>query len=232
MTIVLVLGSAPNVVQARHFDRADIGTIVAINNAWAVRPDWDVHIHPEDFPPEARPAPGPDQRIATHVDYVPAMNAFGGVVWCGGTMAFTATYWALHALRPRVIAYLGCAMVYPTTGTTHFYGTGTADPLRPDITLRALPAKSARAEALAALQGCALVNLSADDSRLTFPRARPEALDAIRPRPHDAARIAELRAREDALGYTAPDGRYWQVADGFAPSEIDAVDAAWSALAP
>ena len=25
------------------------------NNAWRLRPDWDVSIHPEDFPPEHRP---------------------------------------------------------------------------------------------------------------------------------------------------------------------------------
>lgn len=232
MTVVLILGSAPDVVQARQYDRTAFGTIVAINNAWAVRPDWDVHIHPEDFAPSARPVPGPDQRVATFRAYVPAMNAYGGVVWCGGTMAFTATYWALHVLRPRVIAYLGCDMIYPKTGTTHFYGAGSADPLRPDITLRSLTAKSARAEALAARQGCALVNLSEGDSRLTFPRARPDGLHRLRPRPHDAARIAALRAEEDALDYAVPDGRYWEAENGFDTDRIDAIDAAWIALSP
>lgn len=232
MTTVLILGSGPNVVAARDFDRAPFDTIVAINNAWAVRPDWDWHIHPEDFPPENRPTPAPGQSVATHVDYVPAMNAFGGVVWCGATMAFTATYWALHALRPRVIAFLGCDMVYAPSGATHFYGQGTADPLRSDITLRSLGAKSARAEALAAAQGTALVNLSTSESRLTFPRATPEVLSATRPRPHDTDRLTALRAAEDALGYTAVSGRYWEEADRFDPAEIDRLDAGWSTLAP
>jgi len=70
-------------------------------------------------------------------------------------MAFTAGYWALHALRPEVMGFIGCDMVYPKTGATHFYGTGTADPLRDDVTLQDLGAKSARLMVMAAAQGCA-----------------------------------------------------------------------------
>ncbi len=62
-------------------------------------------------------------------------------------------------------------MHYPATGPTHFYGQGTPDPLRRDITLRSLEAKSARLMVLAARQGCAMVNLSTGPSRLVFPRA-------------------------------------------------------------
>ena len=80
-------------------------------------------------------------------------TAFGGIVYAGATMAFTAGYWALSALQPRVLAYLGCDMIYPQ-GQTHFYGTGAADPLRPDPTLQNLRAKSARLELLAARAGC------------------------------------------------------------------------------
>lgn len=33
------------------------------------------------------------------------------------------------------MAFIDCDMVYPTTGgSTHFYGTGAADPLRDDVT--------------------------------------------------------------------------------------------------
>ena len=232
MSIVLILGSGPNVVAARDWPRDRLGRIVAINNAWAVRPDWDLHIHPEDFPPEARPNPGPDQRIVTYQDYVPAMNAHGGVVWCGGTMAFTAGYWALQALRPRVIAFLGCDMVYAASGNTHFYGTGTADPLRADITLRSLPAKATRLQALAARQGCALVNLSQGESRLPYPRATPASLTDARPLPFDETAVARLRADEDPLGYAAPSGRYWEKADRFDPAQIDRIDTAWLGLTP
>ena len=138
-----------------------LGRIVAINNAWRVRPDWDDHIHPSDFPEDRRPpAIGPSQRIRTHLDYVPAVNAHGGFVFCGGTMAFTAGYWALEALRPRVLAFLGCDMVYAASGASHFYGRGTPDPLREDPTLQSLEAKSARLMMIAASMGCAVVNLS------------------------------------------------------------------------
>ena len=80
---------------------------------------------------------------------MPIQNDLGGFVYAGGTMAFTAGYWALGALRPDVMAFFGCDMVYPTEGS-HFYGNGNADPLRDDITLRNLEAKSARLSIIAA----------------------------------------------------------------------------------
>ena len=104
MTVVLMLGSGPTAPEARDWDRGAIDTILAINNAHLVRPDWDLHIYPWDFPEDRRPVPGPGQRAVTQEDFVPAQNAFGGFVYAGGTMAFTAAYWALHALRPRTLA--------------------------------------------------------------------------------------------------------------------------------
>lgn len=226
--IVLILGSGPNAVDCRDWPRAPFDRIVAINNAHAVRPDWDHCIHPEDFPEERRPRPGPGQRLVLADDYVPIQNSYGGFVYAGGTMAFTAGYWALGALRPRVLAFLGCDMVYAATGQTHFYGTGAADPLRDDITLRSLEAKSARLAVHAAEQDCAVVNLSrADESRLVFPRATPDGLMEARPMPHDRARVSEARRMEAALGYSVPSGRYWEEAAGFDPARIDALDALW-----
>jgi hypothetical protein len=195
--IVLILGSGPAAVAVRGWDRSVFDQVVAINNAWRLRPDWDVSIHPEDFPPEHRP-PGllAGQRRIEARDYVPVQNAYGGFVYAGGTMAFTAGYWALGALKPRVMAFFGCDMVYAATGRTHFYGTGTADPLRADITLQSLEGKAARLQMLAAEQGCACVNLSWQDSRLVFPRATlddladtlPVAPDPMRWPPHRRAR--------------------------------------------
>ena len=49
--IVLILGSGPNVVAARDWPKAWFDRIVVINNAWAVRQDWDDLVFPEDFPP-------------------------------------------------------------------------------------------------------------------------------------------------------------------------------------
>ncbi len=233
MTIVLILGSAPNVVVARRWPGSIFDRIVAINNAWAVRDDWTDLIYPEDFAQDRLPHdPGPQQRFITAADYVPAQNALGGFVYAGGTMAFTAGYWALLALRPRVIAYLGCDMIYPEVGQTHFYGTGMPDPLRPDVTLRSLPAKSARLLVHGALQGCAIVNLSQDDSQLVFPRANPGALKNVRPISLDAEALANVQLLENEADYMVPSGRYWEQQHRFDPNVIDRIDAAWlSALA-
>lgn len=228
MSVVLVLGSGPNVVQSRDWPRPPFDRIVAINNAWAVRSDWDDLIHPDDFPADRMPRTlAPQQRIIRSSDYVPLQNALGGFVYAGGTMAFTAGYWALAALRPRVIAMMGCDMVYPASKQTHFYGTGTADPLRADVTLRSLEAKSARFMLMAAARGCAVVNLSQDASRLVFPRATPLAAAIARPQPLDRAAVDAALAEERRLGYYVPSGKYWKEEYRFDPAAIDALDRRW-----
>jgi hypothetical protein len=168
----------------------------------------------------------PDQTIITSDTYVPAQNSFGGFVYAGGTMAFTAGYWALHALRPSVIGFIGCDMVYPESGKSHFYGTGQPDPLRKDITLRSLEAKSTRMRLIAAQNGCAMVNLSDAPSRLTLPRCTPQTLATAQPLPNPTVTDAALQA-EASLGYMVASGRYWQVEDSFDPGQIDRIDALW-----
>lgn len=227
--IVLLLGSGLPALRAAHWPRSRFDRIVAINNAWRVRPDWDDMIHPWDFPADRLPDPGPGQRLITEDDFVPAQNAQGGFVYGGATMAFTAAYWVLEALKPRVIALMGCDMVYPSTGPTHFYGTGTPDPLRPDITLRSLEAKSARLRILAARRGTAVVNLSTGPTRLALPRATPAGLPNCRPLPVWNMIADQAIARETALGYTTPSGRYWEELSRFNLAEIDRLDALWLA---
>ncbi|MBS1301101.1 hypothetical protein [Loktanella sp. SALINAS62] len=227
MTRVLILGSGPDVAEVTDWSRAPFDVIVAINNAWRIRDDWDVLIHPSDFPDDRKPVHLlPGQRIVQAADYVPIQNTYGGFVYAGGTMAFTAGYWALGALRPRVMAFAGCNMVYPTAGPTHFYGTGTADPLRPDVTLRSLPAKSARLRIHAARQGCACVIVTGEDSVLAFPRATPDALPDG-PSLYDVS-VADLADAEEAkLDYRVPSGKYWKEETRFDPAKIDALDQMW-----
>lgn len=224
---ILILGSGPNVTKAANWARGPFDVIVAINNAWRVRDDWDYLVHPSDFPDDRQPIVlNRGQKIITYETYVPAQNALGGFVYGGGTMAFTAGYWALHSLRPKVMAFLGCDMTYDGA-QTHFYGTGTADPLRKDVTLRSLEAKSARLQALAQRQSCACVNLSTDKSRLVFPRATPENLTqhtALNDTAIDHALTLEAKA-----GYMVPSGKYWKEEDRFDTNIIDAIDAAWLA---
>lgn len=228
--IVLILGSAPNAVEAQAWPRSRFTEIVAINNAWAVRPDWSVLIHPEDFPADRHPpAMAPGQRIVSADAYVPLQNRLGGFVYAGGTMAFTAGYWALEALRPQVLAFMGCDMVYTSGTPSHFYGTGRADPLRPDVSLRNLEAKSARLALYAARRGCACVNLSTQDSRLVFPRARPDALEGLSAPARDLGAMAAPEAEEARLGYFVASGRYWEHESAFDPDRIDRLDAMWLA---
>jgi hypothetical protein len=229
MSVTLILGSAPMALAARHWPRAPFDRVLAINNAHAVRADWDEMIHPHDFPVEKRPAPG--QRIVTEEAFVPAQNALGGFVYAGATMAFTAGYYALFAHRPSVIALYGCDMQYPAQGPTHFYGTGAPDPLRRDVTLRSLEAKSARLMVMAALQGCAAVNLSAGPSRLILPRVARGSAALARPAAYCPDLAAEALAAEAALGYLVPSGRYWEEAARFDPVALDRVDALWLAAA-
>lgn len=227
MTVVLMLGSAPMVADAASWPREPFDKVVAINNAWRVRADWDAVVFPWDFPEDRRPEAGPGQSLIGEDHFVPAQNAYGGFVYAGATMAFTAGYWALSSLKPTVLAVFGCDMHYAATGKTHFYGTGAPDPLRKDITLRSLEAKSARLMVLAAMQGCAVVNLSTGPSRLILPRVSRSAAAHARPHPFcpDLADTA-LRA-EAALGYIVPSGRYWEEAGRFDAAELDRLDALW-----
>ncbi len=233
MNTVLIIGSGPAALNAQAWDASDFNHILAINNAWQVRPDWNSLIFPDDFPQHRQPKDiTAAQRIIRANDYVPMQNSYGGFVYAGGTMAFTAAYWALGALKPSVIGMIGCDMIYPTTGHTHFYGTGQPDPLRADISLRNLKAKSARLMALAAQNGCAMVNLSSDSSELTFPRAHPFDAAAHKPVQHDTTAIALALKTEADLGYYVPSGKYWKEESRFDPAKIDALDTMWLAIAP
>jgi hypothetical protein len=227
MSIVLILGSGPNAMDAADWPRDPFDSIVAINNAWQVRPDWDLAIHPWDFPENRRPTPGPGQRLVTQDDFVPAQNDYGGFVYAGATMAFTAAYWVLHALRPKVIAMMGCDMVYPARGKTHFYGTGSPDPLRQDITLQSLEAKSARLRILAARQDCAVVNLSQGPSRLVMPKLRLAALAGAAPLPFDKCAAQKALGMERTLKYQVPSGRYWEELSRFDPAQLRRLDGLW-----
>lgn len=239
---VLLVGSAPDAVRARDLEPRHLSAVVAVNNAWQIRDDWMFCVHADDFPASRRPAPSHEQVLVSHLDYVPANNRFGGIVYAGATMAFSAAYWILHALQPNVIAFCGCDMIYDRgAGATHFYGNGSADPLRDDPTLQSLEAKASRLMLLAARQGCLCVNLSSGtESRLTFPRLDPILLGA----PLDAlhgSMLRELRsacdvpamvaalARESAAGNFVAGGDYWNHMHRIDAAALAEIDALWRA---
>jgi len=241
--MVLIVGSAPDALRVSDWDTSIFAHRVVINNAWQVCDSWDCLIHPEDFPPDRRPpvAQTSGKQLIGANEFVPVQNRFGGFVYAGGTMAFTAGYWALGALTPDVIAYVGCDMIYESRvgQATHFYGQGRADPLRQDITLQSLEAKSVRLGALAQRQGCLVVNLSDQaTSRLLFPRVSWQKLKVIGTDPNvgvtdgfdlDESTVDEALLAEAELGYTVPSGRYWEVASGFDKTKLHDIDNLWLA---
>jgi hypothetical protein len=237
---ILIVGSAPDAVKAAHWDTSCFTHTVVINNAWKACPSWNCLIYPEDFPidrhPSAKDMNG--KRVVTAEEFVPVQNEFGGFVYAGGTMSFTAGYWALGALKPDVIAYIGCDMVYePKAGQhTHFYGTGAADPLRQDVTLQSLEAKSLRFQALANRKGCSVVNLSRQaQSRLSLPRVEWQVLESMtEPHPFnpvDEGAVQNALHAESELGYWVESGRYWEESEKFDRAKLRAIDALWLATA-
>lgn len=239
--MVLLIGSAPDAVFAKDWDLSMFAQRVAINNAWQITPDWDYLVYPEDFAPERLPFSPlkPSQQIIAAPEFVQQQNSFGGFVYAGGTMAFTAAYWALGALKPDLIAFLGCDMVYGTSNgeSSHFYGQGTPDPLRDDVTLQSLEAKSVRFMSLAHRQRCVVVNLSEQlESRLLFPRVSqldlatselPKQLlqqqaELLNP----AAAVHALQVEQD-LGYMVASGRYWEHLAEFDETKLRDIDSLW-----
>ncbi|MBC7284064.1 hypothetical protein [Hoeflea sp.] len=229
LSIALILGSGPSAPRLRTWPKPDNVRLVAINNAWRARPDWDYLVHAGDFPASRMPERlEPGQRVSSHESYVPAQNSYGGFVYGGGTMAFTAGYWALAVLKPDILAYYACDMTY-CGNVTHFYGEGTADPLRPDVTLQSLEAKSIRLLALAARQGCACINLSTEpSSRLSFPRVGLTELGMRSPEVRIDVDAVEAALKEEArLGYLIEDGEYWHHTDRLDAGALSGIDDLW-----
>ena len=234
--IALVIGSAPDALMAKDWNLSAFNHRVAINNAWQITPDWDYLVYPERLPPTPLKA---HQKLIDAAEFVPQQNSLGGFVYAGGTMAFTTAYWTLGALKPDLIAFLGCDMVYAATSgeSNHFYGHGTSDPLRADITLQSLEAKSVRFMAIANALNCAVVNLSElAESRLLYPRAKledlskPDICKTLLGQQNsrlNASRIACALSAEKELAYMVPSGRYWEHLEGLDESKLSQIDDMW-----
>lgn len=244
--IALVIGSAPDALRAQAFDTRRISGVVAINNAWRVREDWTHLVHAGDFPEARKPPANAHRTIVSHEAYVPSNNRFGGIVYAGGSMLFSASYWILDAFEPDIIAYCGCDMIYSHAGPLqHFYGEGRWDPLRPDPTLQSLEAKANRLLLLAARKGCLCVNLSLlPTSRLTFPRwpaewlaencaDRREADHARMLERCDADAMQEALNREANLDCIVHSGDYWNHMNRLDGERLFEIDQLWlDAFAP
>lgn len=240
---VLVIGSAPNAVTAASWPKEKFSHVVVINNAWRIRPDWDYLIFPDDFPEDRRPDSKLNhQTFITSAEYVPIQNSYGGFVYAGGTMAFTAAYWALGHLKPKLLAFIGCDMIYPAGENTHFYGLGAADPLRDDVSLQSLEAKSIRFQYFALQQNCLTLNLSdQSESRLTYPRANIKDIQNITGMHHDRHindmkskfdenKVGAALEQEKMLAYYFRSGRYWEHLSQISKEKVFEVDCAWMSV--
>ena len=230
---VLVVGSGPDAQSVKNWPLHLFEYIVVINNAWKATDAWTHLIYPHDFPKSRLPMAMQDtQYLIDETQFVPAQNKFGGFVYAGGTMAFTAAYWGLDALRPNIMGFIGCDMHYPKSGKTHFYGKGTPDPLRKDISLTSLEACSARFYCLAYQAGCAVWNFSTGPSKLLYPRMSVDEMSRgkmdhqDRPVPNARA-VQQCRKEEKHHGYMVQHGRYWLEAERFDENVLKGLDQKW-----
>jgi hypothetical protein len=167
---IVIVGRAPDAPELTRDLGADT-LVVALNNAWRASPRYDFVIAPDDFPQASRP-PDAARTVITGTHYVDAASLCGGHFWCGHTVALTGAYWSLRTYVYSQITFLACDMVYPSSGSTHFYGTGAPDPLRRHITLQNITGKSLRAFYFAWTRNSLLLNSSPHQhSLLGVPRA-------------------------------------------------------------
>ena len=226
---VLVIGSAPDSVQANSWDMSVFDKVIAINNAWRVTNQWDELIFPHDFAEDKKPTQLlKHQKFVTEDQFVSAQNLFGGFVYAGATMAFTAGYWSLAHHQPSKLCFLGCNMHYNHNGPTHFYGQGRPDPLRDDITLTSLEACSYRMLILAKMQGCDILSLSSGKTNLQVPQTTFNEFLDFRPTfVISETKVGQALKHEKSLNYYVDDGRYWVKEKSFCRDELRKIDQIW-----
>ena len=174
----LIVGSAPD---ARAITDATIPksvSLIAMNNAWRLRPDFLIHICPNDFPDANKPPADYKLRRVQNRGYTAGVRRAGGTLFCGATMAFVTGYFALSARSERIIGFVGCNMVYDGP-ETHFYGKGEPDPIKVDMatyaSIKNLKAKAARLFLYGLLQDTLMLNmLPHSDGQLILPTTKHE----------------------------------------------------------
>lgn len=238
----VILGSAPC---APELDRrlGEDTIVIALNNAHRAVSRVDFSLFSDDLPdPHRHPRAAVIGRSSPQ--YAPAVQRFGGVLHCGGTMAFNAAYWAIANLPYAQISFFGCDMLYGS-GRSHFYGRGAADPLRRDVSLQSLEARSLRLFFIGLSHQVVFLNASGEPrSRLRLPRlgsglslrqqlleARQEAIERLLPRLRPRAEAA--LAREAAAPFEAGRHDYWRLEDDPGVwQHVREVDALWMELEP
>lgn len=167
-TRVLIVGSAPSAAEAVEWQRRAY-CVIALNNAWRLGMKDALAMYPRDMTNlgELEKAVPSERRLPWHT-WIPAIAQFGDAKHRGDTMMLNAVYYALSAPGVREIGLVGCDMDYAQP-QSHFYGRGTADPLR--LGDDHLAAALERVWRVARERGVELVNYSTHTrTRLPWPR--------------------------------------------------------------
>ena len=165
---ILLVGSSPEASRAADFLCED-DIVITINHAHKAVPRVTYSVYAGDFPAESKHPQSAELGITTP-QYLSSAQRFGGLIYCGASMFYLASYWIIQQFPFSFVKVIGCDMVY-SHGETHFYGRGAADPLRKNISLQSLEAKSLRVLYFALKHGVFMCNLSTlPESRLQLPR--------------------------------------------------------------
>jgi len=170
---VCIIGSAPAAPDAERLISQET-IVVALNNAHRALSRIDYSFYADDFPADLKHSQ--TSRIGrSSPQYIPAMQNYGGLIYCGATIAFASMYWAIHVFPYSQISVFACDMVYPE-GKSHFYGRGSPDPLRKNISLQDLKAKTLRLFYFGLRNNALILNASSEPStQLLFPRVKTGA---------------------------------------------------------
>jgi hypothetical protein len=191
---VLIVGSGKSATEIKSWDLTG-WSLLTINHAHRIRPDWEFAGYSPDMPKDRRPIKssnhqylfsamsGPTSTFESlsasdQRSYNNAMSHWKRQI---DTMFFAASYWALTYLKPSFIGYMGCDMNYTVQNdATHFYGMGldTGNDKQPDPLKYFESKQMSLGSCLADLAvdaesvGCTLVNFSTEETKLPYAKLR------------------------------------------------------------
>lgn len=127
----LIVGSSPKAVTAKSLNGQNYYKI-ALNKAWPLRDDFDLHIGLQHKTEVARPPTELNLRTLPHKKIASALEHAGGKYFTSTGVAINAGYWAVTSNNFDAIVFVGCDLIYDRSrygGKSHFYGVSDAGPL-------------------------------------------------------------------------------------------------------
>lgn len=191
---VLIVGSGKSATDIKSWDLTG-WSLLTINHAHSIRPDWEFAGYSPDMPKDRRPVKASKHQYLFSAMFGPtatfeslspsdqrsynnAMSHWNRQI---DTMFFAASYWTLTHLKPSIIGYMGCDMNYTIQNdATHFYGMGldTGNDKQPDPLKYFENKQMSLGSCLADLAidaesvGCTLVNFSTEETKLPYAKLR------------------------------------------------------------